>query len=489
MKININDSVLNLRSHLLQSKISSVELVTSCLENIDKYESQVGAFLSIYKQSALEQAQQIDKKIERSEPVGRLAGIPISIKDNICINGLTVTCASKHLEYFKPSYNATVIEKLQQEDAIIIGKTNMDEFAMGSSTENSAFHVTKNPWHLSRVPGGSSGGSAASVSSGMSLLSIGSDTGGSIRQPASFCGVVGFKPTYGRVSRNGLISFASSLDQIGPFSRYVEDVALLLQIISGKDALDGTSLADKVPNYVHECQKPLHEKLRVGIPKEYYANIDASVKKSIYQAIKNLESIGVEFYDISLPHIEYIISVYYILSSAEVSSNLSRYDGMLYGYCRDDMKSSLSESYKKNRRMSLGSEVKKRILLGTYSLKSGYYEDFYNKACQVKQMICADFIDAFKKVDLILTPTTTTLPFKLNEKTKDPIGMYLSDVCTASSSIAGLPAVSIPCGFEKQLPVGMQLIGNYLQESQVLRLAYQFQQITDWHKQFPTFIE
>nr|WP_156955552.1 Asp-tRNA(Asn)/Glu-tRNA(Gln) amidotransferase subunit GatA [Thermodesulfobacterium hydrogeniphilum] len=458
---------------LEERKISSVELVEETFRQIKKVDPKVKAFLHLNEEKAIEEAKKADELREKGVK-GRLLGIPISIKDNICIKGLPTTCASKILENFIAPYDATVIKKLKAEGAIFIGKTNLDEFAMGSSTENSAFFPTHNPWDLERVPGGSSGGSAAAVASRMGLGSLGSDTGGSIRQPAAFCGVVGFKPTYGRVSRFGLVAFASSLDQIGPFGVNVEDTALLLQIISGHDPKDSTSAPFEVPDYIEFIKDNEKTSYKIGLPKEYF---EGSTDKEITQIIENLINKLKKKHtikEISLPHTEYAVATYYIIAPAEASSNLARYDGVKYGF-RAEAKN-LIEMYKKSRAFGFGKEVKRRIMLGTYALSAGYYDAFYLKASKVRTLITQDFLKAFKEVDLILTPVTPTPPFKIGEKISDPLQMYLSDIFTIPVNLAGVPGISLPIGLtSNNLPIGLQIIGPHFKDELVLSLAYQIE--------------
>lgn len=456
-------------SKLLRSKeVSACEILDDTLARIEAVEPQVDAFLSVTAESAREKAKAVDAKIANGEEIGALAGIPVGIKDNICTKGITTTCASKMLENFVPPYNATVMDKLEAADAVIPGKLNMDEFAMGGSCENSHFKPTKNPWDTSRVPGGSSGGSAASVAACEVPLSLGSDTGGSVRCPAGLCGVVGLKPTYGAVSRFGLVAFASSLDQIGPFGRTVDDVAMLFGAICGKDsAHDATS-----KDYVFPGMTEGVKGLRIGIPKEYFGSgISEEVKASVLKAVEELRALGAEVVEISLPSTDYALSAYYILSSAEASSNLARYDGVKYGYS-GNRKGSLNDLYLTTRSEGFGAEVKRRIMLGTYVLSSGYYDAYYKRAKMVQRMIGAEFEEAFKKCDVIATPTTPSTAFKLGEKMSDPVEMYASDVCTVTVNIAGLPGISVPCGFgEGNLPIGLQLIGPKFSEAKLLSVA------------------
>ncbi len=461
---------------LLSKEIKAIEVVSSCIKRIEEEEPKINAFITKTYDSALSDAKAIDDKIARKEAVSPLAGIPIAIKDNICTEGLQTTCASHILEGFIPPYDATVIKRLKDVGAIIIGKTNMDEFAMGSSCEHSYFGPTRNPHNLGYVPGGSSGGSCASVSSGEACLSLGSDTGGSIRQPAGFCGVVGLKPTYGLVSRYGLIAFASSLDQIGPITKDVKDCAILLNAISGFDDKDETSLFSPKIDYTANLNNDISN-MKIGIPKEYFGEgVDFEVREAVLKAIKLLEDLGVKRFEVSLPHTEYCIPTYYIIASSEASSNLARYDGVQYGL-REEEKS-LFEMYKKTRSKGFGQEVKRRIMLGTYALSAGYYDAYYLKAQNVRSLIKKDFDEAFKKVDLLICPTSPTPPFKIGEKIDDPISMYLSDILTVSSNLAGNCAISIPCGKTKEgLPIGFQIIGPHLSESTILSLAHKIERL------------
>lgn len=458
---------------LEEKKISSKELVEETLKQIKNLDPQIKAFLYVNEEDALKAAEEADKLIQKGDKK-KLLGIPISIKDNICIKGYPTTCASKILQNFVSPYDATVIERLKAEGAIFIGKTNLDEFAMGSSTENSAFFPTRNPWDLERVPGGSSGGSAAAVASRMGLGSLGSDTGGSIRQPAAFCGVVGMKPTYGLVSRFGLVAFASSLDQIGPFATTVEDTAYLLQIIAGHDYRDSTSAPVEVPDFVKSIKENEKTTFKIGLPKEYFeGEIDQELAKIILEVIERLKKKH-EIKEISLPHTEYAVATYYIIAPAEAFSNLARYDGVKYGL-RAESKN-LIEMYKKSRALGFGKEVKRRIMLGAYALSAGYYDAFYLKASKVRTLIMHDFLSAFKDVDLILTPVTPTPPFKIGEKISDPLQMYLSDIFTIPVNLAGLPGISVPVGLtSNNLPVAIQIIGKHFKDDLVLSLAYQIE--------------
>ena len=479
-----NLTACEITEKIKKREISAKEVAEHFLQRIEKADGKINAFNSVFAEKSIKKAAQIDGKIKKNEPVGILAGLPIAIKDNICIKGEKTTCSSKILENYVAPYNATVIEKLEKEGAIFIGKTNMDEFAMGSSTENSAFHTTKNPWDLERIPGGSSGGSAASVVANMSTVSLGSDTGGSIRQPASLCGCVGLKPTYGRVSRYGLVAFASSLDQIGPFAKNVKDAALILQIISGYDEKDSTSVKIPVENYVSEIEKDI-KGLTIGLPKEYFIEgLDKEVEKAVHLSVKIFEKAGAKIKEISLPHTKYAVSVYYIIAPSEASANLARYDGVKYGLRADS--DSLIEMYEKTRALGFGIEVKRRIMLGTYSLSSGYYDAYYIKAQKVRTLIKNDFDAAFKNVDVILTPTTPSPAFKIGEKVSDPLQMYLSDIFTISCNLAGICGISLPCGFSsKGLPIGLQLLGKPFDEKTILRAGHNFQRETDYHKKYP----
>lgn len=460
--------------NLLERKEISVEdLFKAFIERIDRIDSQLGAYITVC-------GEEIHKL--RDLPKGRLYGLPIAIKDNICTRGIRTTCASKILENFIPPYDATVVEKLKAEGAIILGKTNMDEFAMGSSTENSGFFITRNPWDLDRVPGGSSGGSACAVSADMCLASLGSDTGGSIRQPASFCGVVGLKPTYGRVSRYGLIAFASSLDQIGPITKDVKDCALLFSVIAGFDPMDSTSSSEPVVDFTEFVGMDV-KGLRIGVPVEYFAQgVDEEVKEAILDTVRRLEGVGVYAEEVSLPHTEYAIADYYIIASAEASSNLSRYDGVKYGYRSKDYES-LFDMYAKTRTKGFGREVKRRILMGTFCLASGYYEAYYLRASRVRALIRRDFEKVFEKVDLVVCPTSPTTAFKIGERIEDPLTMYMSDVLTVPASLAGLPAINVPVAIDgKGLPIGLQIIAPPFREDLIFRLAKAVEDTVDFKR-------
>ncbi|WP_294392916.1 Asp-tRNA(Asn)/Glu-tRNA(Gln) amidotransferase subunit GatA [uncultured Clostridium sp.] len=473
MKLTLKEMVSKIKSR----ELSSEEVVSSYLTNILEKEPQVNAFLTIMSEEALAKAEEIDKKIAAGEKLGALAGIPIAIKDNICTEGVSTTCASKMLEDFVPPYDATVIKKLLAEDAIIIGKTNMDEFAMGSSTENSAFKKTANPRDLSRVPGGSSGGSAAAVGAEMCPISLGSDTGGSIRQPAAFCGVVGLKPTYGLVSRFGLVAFGSSLDQIGPFSQNVEDSAYMLNIISGTDLYDSTSIRELPKTDYTASLKDGVKGMKVGVPEEFFGEgLDEEIKETVQKAIETLRENGAEIETFSLPIMKDGLAAYYIMSSAEASTNLSRYDGIRYGY-RPEKFDSVDELMEKSRTEGFGPEVKRRIMIGTYALSSGYYDAYYNKADKFRTKLKHDLSKTFKKYDLILGPVSPVLPFKLGEKNADPLAMYLADIYTINVNLAGIPAISIPGGVSKDgLPIGIQLMGDMLCEEKIFKAAYSLEQ-------------
>lgn len=469
-----------LHEKLVKKEISSVELTNSIYNRIDQVEDSVKAYLTLDKENALEQAAKVDKIIASGEKIAPLAGIPGAIKDNISTKGLRTTCSSKMLENFTPIYDAHVIQKLRADETIFIGKTNMDEFAMGSTTETSYFQTTHNPWNLERVPGGSSGGSAAAVVAGEAIWSLGSDTGGSIRQPASFTGCVGIKPTYGRVSRYGCVAFASSLDQIGPITRDVTDAATVLNTICGVCTMDSTSLHEEVPDFTKALTNDV-KGLRIGVPKEYYvAGLDPKVDGVLKKALADYEAMGAKIVDVSLPHTEYAVITYYIIAPAEASANLARFDGVRYGY-RDMKATSAPEMTTASRTEGFGAEVKRRIMLGTYVLSSGYYDAYYLKAMQVRTLIRQDFAKAFEQCDVLLTPTSPVVAYPIDGK-MDPLAIYLLDVCTIPVNLAGLPGISIPAGFVDGMPVGMQLIGKVLDEETILRAAYAFEQSHDYHK-------
>ncbi|MFD9627495.1 Asp-tRNA(Asn)/Glu-tRNA(Gln) amidotransferase subunit GatA [Peribacillus muralis] len=477
--------VSELHERLHKKEISVTDLVDESYKRIGQVEDKVKAFLTLDEENARNQAKQLDDQIVKGENKGALFGMPIGVKDNIVTKNLRTTCASKILENFDPIYDATVVQKLQQAETVTIGKLNMDEFAMGSSNENSAYQATRNPWNTDYVPGGSSGGSAASVASGEVLFSLGSDTGGSIRQPAAYCGVVGLKPTYGRVSRFGLVAFASSLDQIGPITRTVEDNAYLLEAISGIDPMDSTSANVDVPSFVNSLTGDVRG-LKIAVPKEYLGEgVGEEARNSVLEALKVLEGLGAKWEEVSLPHSKYALAAYYLLSSSEASANLSRFDGVRYGH-RTDNAETLIEMYKQTRAEGFGDEVKRRIMLGTFSLSSGYYDAYYKKAQKVRTLIKKDFEDVFEKYDLIVGPTTPTPAFKIGEKVDDPLTMYANDILTIPVNLAGVPGISVPCGFGSNgLPLGLQMIGKHFDESTIYRAAHAFEQSTDFHKQFP----
>jgi aspartyl-tRNA(Asn)/glutamyl-tRNA(Gln) amidotransferase subunit A len=478
------ESIVSLRKQLLSKQITPADIVRDLAAAIEKNNPTIGAYLSVDVDAALKEAEQSDISL----PLG---GIPVAIKDNINVLGQPCTCGSKFLaENYTAPYNAGAINKLRAGGAIPMGRANMDEFAMGSSTENSALGVTRNPWDTERIPGGSSGGSAAAVPSGMAIAALGSDTGGSIRQPAAHCGLVGLKPTYGRISRYGLVAFASSLDQIGPFARTVEDAALLLNHLCGKDGRDSTSLDAEVPDFTTVIGKDI-KGLRVGLPKEYFIDgIHAGIRASVNAAVKQLESLGAIIDEISLPHTDVGIATYYILAPAEASANLARFDGVRYGHRASNV-SDVLDVYTKSRAEGFGPEVKRRILLGTYVLSSGYYDAYYIKAQKARTLIRNDFTEAFKKVDVIVSPTSPVPPFKIGEHKGDPLAVYLEDTFTIPPNLAGLPALSVPCGFVseggKDLPVGLQFIGKPLDEATLLQAAHAFEQATEWHQRRPSW--
>ncbi|OIQ62645.1 Asp-tRNA(Asn)/Glu-tRNA(Gln) amidotransferase subunit GatA [Neomoorella thermoacetica] len=471
-------------SDLLNRKeISSEEATAAIIDRIEAVDGRVQAYLTRTAEQALEQARAVDAARARGETLGPLAGVPMALKDNLCTEGVRTTCSSRMLADWVPPYDATVVRRLKEAGAVMLGKLNMDEFAMGSSTENSSFFPTRNPWDLERVPGGSSGGAVAAVAAGEAYFALGSDTGGSIRQPASFCGVVGMKPTYGRVSRYGLVAFASSLDQIGPITRDVTDCALVLEAIAGHDPLDSTSADLPVPDY-RSALKPEVKGLKIGVPREYFgAGMEPEVAAIVRRAIAKLEELGAVCEETSLPHTEYALPAYYLVAPAEASSNLARYDGVSYGL-RVPGKD-IIEMYMNTRSQGFGPEVKRRIMLGTYALSSGYYDAYYLKALKVRTLIRRDFETAFEKYDLLATPTSPTVAFRLGEKAGDPLAMYLSDLCTIPINMAGLPALSLPCGFSQGLPVGLQLIGRPFAEATLLQAAYAFEQSTEYHRRRP----
>ena len=476
-----------LHEKLVSKEVSAVELTQSVLARIDAVEKDVQSYITQTRDSALAQAAAVDAKIKAGQSITMLAGIPGALKDNICTKGTKTTCGSQILAEFVPPYNATVVEKLMAEDTVIVGKANMDEFAMGGSTENSGFFTTHNPWDLRAVPGGSSGGSAAAVAAGQAIWALGSDTGGSIRQPAAYCGLVGMKPTYGRVSRYGLVAYASSLDQIGPITRDVTDCAHVLNIICGHDAKDSTSINTMVPDYTKSLLNNV-KGLKIGLPREYFVSgMDPEVERAINKAIEQLVALGAEYKEISMPHTEYALSAYYMLAPAEASSNLARYDGVSFGKRVEG--TDIIDMYKKTRSAYLGAEVKRRIMLGTYALSAGYHDAYYLKALKVRTLVKQDFDKAFESVDVIITPTAPTTAFKIGEKTNDPLAMYVQDICTIPVNLAGVPAVSIPCGFSANMPIGLQIIAKPLGEETLIRAAYTFEQNNDYHKGFATLGE
>ncbi|MDE2726557.1 MAG: Asp-tRNA(Asn)/Glu-tRNA(Gln) amidotransferase subunit GatA [Gemmatimonadota bacterium] len=492
----------DLAPRIQSGEVTAEETAREVLRLIEEKDSAINAYLAVDRESVIEDARDVDRRIAAGEATGPLAGVPIAIKDAICTKGLETTCASRILEGFVPPYDATVITRLRAADAVIVGKTNMDQFGMGSSNENSGFEVCRNPLDTSRVPGGSSGGSAAALAAGTAVLALGEDTGGSIRQPAAFCGVVGLKPTYGRVSRFGIIAYGSSFDQVGPMARNVEDCARLLGVIAGHDPMDTTSASEAVPDYAANLKQGI-EGVRIGVPEEYLAEgLDASVKESVSRAIERMESLGARVESVHLPHTEYAVAAYYILVTAEASSNLARYDGVKYGYRGEDGGASATEAtaggsgdgtaarplapddrldamYGSTRSGGFGLEVKRRIMLGTYVLSAGYYDAYYDKAQRVRTLIKGDFDQAFEKVDLLVAPTTPTTAFRIGEKIDDPLQMYLSDVYTVPINLAGVPAISLPCGTDPDgMPIGLQIIGPHFGEERILRAAYAFEEAT-----------
>jgi aspartyl-tRNA(Asn)/glutamyl-tRNA(Gln) amidotransferase subunit A len=459
-------------------EITIEEVIQRVYERIEETDDKLHSFVHLSKEKAINKAQQLDKNIKNGSSIGKLYGLPIGVKDLICIKDSPTTCGSKILQNYYPPYNATIIEYLfEKEEAICVGRTNMDEFAMGSSTENSSYGPTYNPWNLNYVPGGSSGGSGACVASGQTPVSLGSDTGGSIRCPASYCGVVGLKPTYGRVSRYGLISYANSLDQIGTLSRCVYDTALLLEIIAGYDHLDSTTVDIKVDNYIEELQNPI-ENMTIGVPKEFFSEgLEKGVKDKVNEALEKICSLGARKIEISFPYLEYAIPTYYLIAMSEASSNLARYDGLRYGAMSDDIHGDVYEVYSRTRNEKFGAEVRRRIILGSYTLSAGYYDMFYMKALKVRSLIKIDFQNAFKHCDVVVSPTMPTTAFKIGELLDDPLQMYLMDVLTCPVNLAGLPALSIPCGFDKkELPIGFQIIGDYFDEKTILNVGYILEQ-------------
>jgi aspartyl-tRNA(Asn)/glutamyl-tRNA(Gln) amidotransferase subunit A len=482
-------SIRELHRQLINKERSAVEIAQEALERIQSLEPKLHSFLHVTADRALEQAQQVDAKIAAGEEIGLLAGIPIGIKDNMCTQGIPTTCGSKILENFVPPYESTVTQRLAAAGAVMVGKTNLDEFAMGSSTENSAYQLTANPWDLERVPGGSSGGSAAAVAAAECTVALGSDTGGSIRQPASFCGVVGMKPTYGLVSRYGLVAYASSLDQIGPFGRSVEDAAIVLSAIAGYDPKDATSLKVDVPDYASRLRPDLkpRKKLRVGVIQETFGEgLDPQVEATVTKAVEKLQELGAEIQVVSCPQFRYGLPTYYIIAPSEASANLARYDGVKYGLRADDPDTLLS-MYTQTRSHGFGTEVKRRIMIGTYALSAGYYDAYYLKAQKVRTLIKQDFERAFAQVDILVCPTSPTTAFKAGDNAENPLSMYLNDLMTIPVNLAGLPALSLPCGFDdKGLPIGLQMIADVLREDLLFEAAYAYEQATSWHQKKPS---
>ena len=467
---------------LRKREITSVELTQSCIERIEAVEERVKAFVTLTPEIAIEQAYRADGRPDAD--FTPLTGVPMQIKDLICTRGIRTTCCSRILENFVPTYDATVVERLYSDGAVLLGKGNMDEFAMGSSTENSAFFTTRNPWDLNTVPGGSSGGQAAAVAAGETVYALGSDTGGSVRQPASLCGVVGLKPTYGLVSRYGLIAFASSLDQIGPITKDVTDCALVLNAISGHDLRDSTSIPYQTPDYTQALTGDI-KGLRLGVPREYFAEgLQQDVRDAVMSAVGVMENMGAHVEELSLPGVHYSLACYHIIAPSECSANLARYDGVKYGFSYQDTDNAW-EAMEKTRQYGFGPEVKRRIMVGTYALSAGYYDAYYVKAQKVRTLIRREFEEAFQRFDALVTPTSPSMAFRLGERTADPMQMYLSDLYTPPASIAGIPAMSIPCGFVEGLPVGLQLMGKHLSEETLLRIAHAYEQATEWHKARP----
>ena len=499
-----------LLSKLTAGEVSAVEVATAFLDQIERHDASVGAFLRYDRDSALAKARRVDDLRARKQPLGRLAGLPVAVKDLLCSSGELTTCGSRMLANFRAPYDGTAVAKLKQADAVLIGRTNLDEFAMGGSTENSAFQPTRNPWDLARTPGGSSGGAAACVAASMAPLSLGTDTGGSIRQPAAMCGVTGLKPTYGRVSRYGLVAFASSLDQIGPLAWTAEDAALLLEVIAGHDPRDSTSIDRPVPQYSQTVTQPLAG-MTLGVVREHFAEgLEPAVEQAVREAVKVYESLGAKIKEVSLPHSRYGVAVYYLIAPCEASSNLARYDGVHYGHRTDErqialdiaaerkrliaagrhddlakLDSPLVELYRRSRAEGFGPEVKRRVMLGTYALSAGYYDAYYLKALKVRRLIRDDFSKAFEEVDFVIGPVTTSPAFRLGEKVDDPLAMYLVDLYTVSANLAGIAGISIPCGESGGLPIGLQLQGRPFDEERLLRVAHMFQQATTWHTRRP----
>jgi len=484
----LNLSCKELRDKIACGEVKSVDAVTAVFDRIEAVEGKVGAYISTFKERALETAKGVDERVAAGEAVGALAGVPVAVKDNMCTDFGATTCASKILENFEAPYNAGVIEKLIAADAVIVGKCNMDEFAMGSSTENSGLKQTANPWNTEHVPGGSSGGSAAAVAADMCFASLGSDTGWSIRQPASFCGVTGLKPTYGRVSRYGLVAYGSSLDQIGPFTKDITDTALMMNVISGRDERDSTSVGEDmapVPDYLANIDTPI-EGLKIGVVPQFNKGADADVQAALNSALEVYKSLGAEIVEVEMPHFEYAIATYYVVATAEASSNLARYDGVHYGHRTAEPKDYI-DVYSKSREEAFGTEVKRRIMLGTYALSSGYYDAYYLKALKVRNLIRGDFTRAFEQADCLMMPVSPCTAFKAGEKTDDPLQMYLADIYTIAANLAGVPGVSVPAGFDSNgLPVGLQILAENFAEEKIMRIARMFEKATDFCSSKPS---
>ena len=483
----LDTTATTLRNEIAAGRVSAVEVCRAALDRIGTVNGSLNAFNLIAGERAMARAQEIDRRRAAGESSGPLAGVPIAIKDNIDVRGMLTTASSRILRDFFPPYDATVVRRLETAGAVIVGKTNCDEFAMGSSNENSAFGAVHNPWALDRIPGGSSGGSAAAVAARCAPIALGSDTGGSIRQPAACCGVVGLKPSYGRVSRYGLLAFASSLDQIGPFARTVADAATVLSVIAGADPCDATTSTEPIPDFEASLTGRVND-IRIGVPRAFVAEgVDDQVRRAYEAALERLRGEGATLVDIDLPHAKYAVPVYYLVCTAEASSNLARYDGVKYGYRSSAAKDSLKEMYSRTRDEGFGPEVKRRIMLGTYVLSAGYYDAFYLKALQVRTLLRRDYDQAFERADVVAMPTMPTPAFKLGEKTDDPLQMYLADVFTVSANLAGLPGVSVPCGFSTEgLPIGFQLTGRMFDEATLLRVADAYERVTDWHRKVPS---
>ncbi len=484
--VNYNElTCQELKEMIDKQEVSSEEVVNSVFDRIDEIESKIHAYISLFRESALKDAKIIDNRIKKGETVGMLSGIPIAVKDIMSIKGKPTTCGSKILENYVPPFDATVVARIKKEDAIIIGKTNMDEFAMGSTTENSSFGYSRNPWALDRVAGGSSGGSAAAVAADETILALGSDTGGSVRCPASFCSVVGLKPTYGLVSRYGLVAYANSLEIIGPMTKDVTDCALLLSIINGNDRCDSTSVPFQNKNYMHALVNDV-KGFTLGVPKEFFGEgTEKAVEKYIWEAIHKLEDLGASYNEISMPHIAYSIPTYYLIAMSEASSNLARFDGIRYGFRAEKNDTDWNEVFGITRQKGFGPEVKRRIILGTFALSAGYYDKYYLKALKIRTLIKNDFEKALSKHSALIAPTMPAPPFKIGEKIEDPLSMYMSDIDTVPMNLAGIPSISTPCGFVSNLPVGMQIIGRLFDEETILRIAYTYEQNTSFHKEKP----